>query len=190
MGTDPVNDGFQVNLTGEDDHLVLTYQLFPEVFAQQKQHEGLYILLTTVPKEKMSALDVFHAYKRQFGVEDSFRTLKNPLKIRPLFVHKTERLQALIFIIMLALIVYSLLELLLVRNGLHYSLQRALQLLSSLVLVQLLLPDQELSFQIAPPECRDPLILTTFNWLTIHEWALEKILHRYTGLKLPSNLIK
>ena len=103
-------------------------------------------------------------------------------------MHKTERLQALIFIIMLALVVYSLLELLLVRNGLHYSLQRALQLLSSLVLVQLLLPDQELSFQIAPPECRDPLILNVFDWLTIHEWALEKILHRYTGLKSPSNL--
>ena len=64
MGTDPVNDGFQVNLTGEGDHLVLTYQLFPEVFAQQKYYDGLSILLTTVPKEQMSALDVFYAYKR------------------------------------------------------------------------------------------------------------------------------
>ena len=112
------------------------------MFARQKQHEGLYILLATVTKEKMSVLEVFHTYKRKFGVENSFRTLKNLLKIHSLFVYKIELQQALIFIIMFALVVYSVLGLLHVRNGLHYSLQRVLQLSINLVLIQLLPPDQ------------------------------------------------
>ena len=105
MSTDPVNDGLQVNLTSENEYLALDYQLFPEVFTLQKQHDGVYIILKTVTKEEMSVFDVFHVCKCQFSVKDSFRTLKNPLKIHPLFVHKTKHLQALVLFILLALVV-------------------------------------------------------------------------------------
>jgi transposase len=53
--------------------------------------------------------------------EKGYARLKGPLAIRPVFLHKQERILALIFCTMVALLVFSLLELLVRRAGLTVS---------------------------------------------------------------------
>jgi len=49
-------------------------------------------------------------FKAQDTIEKRNRTLKGPLRIRPIFLHKQERIEALIFICMVALLAFSILE--------------------------------------------------------------------------------
>jgi len=43
-------------------------------------------------------------------IEKHIRTFKGPIRIGPMFLHKQERIESIVFICMLALLVYSILE--------------------------------------------------------------------------------
>lgn len=73
--------------------------------------QGIYVLLTNLrDPEKYPPTEILRLYKRQNPVEDRIRTLKNTVKVRPLFVHTDERVRALVLVTVLALTLYSLLE--------------------------------------------------------------------------------
>jgi transposase len=76
-----------------------------------RQTEGIYVLLTNLrDPEQYPPAEILRLYKRRNPVEDRFRTLKNTVKVRPLFVHTDERVRALVLVTILALTVYSLIE--------------------------------------------------------------------------------
>ena len=65
--------------------------------------DGIYVIRTSVPKEKLSSEDVLTSYKRLSLAERAFRTLKGmDLKIRPIHHRINERVRAHIFICMLS----------------------------------------------------------------------------------------
>jgi len=65
--------------------------------------DGIYVIRTSVPKEKLSVDDVLSSYKRLSLAERAFRTLKGmDLKIRPIHHRIDDRVRAHIFICMLA----------------------------------------------------------------------------------------
>jgi hypothetical protein len=84
-----------------DDHLGVSRRT--DAIAAEAALDGLYILRTSVPAERLDAPDVVRAYKRLSRVERAFRGLKAAdLAIRPIR-HWTEgRVRAHVFLCMLA----------------------------------------------------------------------------------------
>jgi transposase len=101
-------DLVDINLSGDDGHLVLSYQVNAEKLAQAEQRDGRYPLLTN--DAHLSADDVLGHFKEEDQIEKRIWVLKGPLQIHPLWLHKDERLVSLVLILMIALLIYCLLE--------------------------------------------------------------------------------
>jgi transposase len=54
--------------------------------------------------------DVLRAYKEQHGIEQNFGFLKDPLIVNSLFLKKPERIEALGLVLLLALLIWRLIE--------------------------------------------------------------------------------
>jgi hypothetical protein len=76
--------------------------------------DGLYALATNLPgydhSTELTALDVLEIYKDQWIVEQRHRDLKQTLRVRPVFLHNDDRIEALIAIIGIALLIFGLIE--------------------------------------------------------------------------------
>ena len=84
-----------------------------EVIARKVQELGCFVLLTNVPTEGEMAHragEVLRAYKEQHGVEQNFAFLKDPVIVNSLFLKKPERIEALGLVLLLALLLWRLVE--------------------------------------------------------------------------------
>jgi transposase len=84
-----------------------------EVIARKRQEAACFVLLTNVPttgEMAHRAGDVLRAYKEQYGVEQNFAFLKDPVIVNSLFLKKPERLEALGLVLLLALLLWRLVE--------------------------------------------------------------------------------
>ena len=92
------------------------YRLKGSVIPNDKLIEGLreksgcFILLTNIGQEKRTPKEILQIYKEQYGVEQNFGFLKDPLIVNDLFLKKPERIEALGLILLLALLVWRLIE--------------------------------------------------------------------------------
>ena len=65
--------------------------------------DGLYVIRTSLPEERLDAAGAVRAYKRLSTVERAFRSLKTvDLKVRPVFHRTAERVRAHVLLCMLA----------------------------------------------------------------------------------------
>jgi transposase len=81
--------------------------------ATKREEAGCFVLLTNVPKEGAFAHgtgDVLKAYKEQHGVEQNFGFLKDPVIVNSLFLKKPERIEALGLVLLLALLLWRVME--------------------------------------------------------------------------------
>jgi transposase len=104
-----------VELSGEDGNLKLTFQVNQEKLAKAKATDGRYLLGTN--DSALSALEMLTRFKRQEVVERRIKVIKGPVRIRPMFLHKDEHIEGLIFVAMLALLAYTILEMLCRKAG-------------------------------------------------------------------------
>jgi transposase len=84
-----------------------------EVIAHRRQEAGCFVLLTNVPtvgEMAHRAGEVLRAYKEQHGVEQNFAFLKDPVIVNSLFLKKPERIEALGLVLLLALLLWRLVE--------------------------------------------------------------------------------
>jgi transposase len=84
-----------------------------EVIARKRQETGCFVLLTNVPtagEMAHRAGDVLRAYKEQHGIEQNYGFLKDPLIVNSLFLKKPERIEALGLVLLLALLLWRLVE--------------------------------------------------------------------------------
>ncbi|MGI8868268.1 MAG: IS1634 family transposase, partial [Mycobacteriales bacterium] len=75
--------------------------------------DGLYPLATNLPDppgSALTALDVLKTYKDQWIVEQRHRDLKQSLRVRPVFLHNDNRIEALVAVIGIALLIFGLIE--------------------------------------------------------------------------------
>jgi transposase len=72
--------------------------------------DGISAILTTLSRESSSADETFTKYKRQAYSELANHQLKTPIAISPIFLHKPERVEALVFILTIALMIYYLVQ--------------------------------------------------------------------------------
>ena len=106
----PAKGLVDVELSGADANLKLTFRLNQEKLAQTEAMDGRYLLGTN--DFDLSALEMLTRFKKQEVVERRIKVVKGPLRIRPLFLHKQERIEGLVFVAMLALLVFTILVML------------------------------------------------------------------------------
>jgi transposase len=102
--------------------------------------EGKYVIATG--ESGLSVLEVIAIYKDLSDVERGFRQLKDVLAMRPIYHQIEQRVKAHIFVAALALLLQRLLDRRLEEAGVAFSVERAMEALSTVRLVTLRLEDQ------------------------------------------------
>jgi len=78
-----------------------------------REQAGCFVLLSNVPSSGEDSLDakaLLRCYKGQYGVESDFSFLKDPLVVNDLFLKKPSRVDALGMILVIALLIWRLME--------------------------------------------------------------------------------
>ena len=125
-----VREIVRYELTGGDRELRLRSWVDETARAAAAAADGRYALVYELPDA--SPEQVFLTHKRQAAIEARFRNLNSDLSVHPLWLQHDHRIQALLLIFVLALIVYTLLELCAERAGLegpHYPKMTAREML-------------------------------------------------------------
>jgi transposase len=135
----PVKALVHTDLSGTDGYLKLNFAIDRTALAQAQALDGKYLLGTNAPH--LSATKTLSLFKAQDGVEKSNRTLKGPLLIRPIYLHSDQRIESLVFIILLALLLRVLLQVRCRRAGLSFSTERLLAGFSPLAATELTFVD-------------------------------------------------
>ena len=121
----PAKSLVDIELTGDDGHLKLTVQINQEKLTQAQAIDGRYLLGTN--DFDLSALEMLTRFKKQEVVERRIKVVKGPVHIRPMFLHKQERIEGLVFVAMLALLLYTILEMLCRRAGQRITARKVLE---------------------------------------------------------------
>jgi len=128
----------------------LHFQLRQAVYAAQQQLDGMLVLVSNAPappagggpagratpSPALSTAQIVAAYRQLHQVEDAFRVLKSLLKLRPIYHWTARRVEAHIFICVLAYLLAKLLEQRLAQAGLQLSAARALEILDTVMAVE------------------------------------------------------
>lgn len=137
----PARPYLRVEITGggEEQPLGLAWTRVEETLAEAARLDGRYVLGTT--QGTLDADQLLAFSKRRDGPEQRSATLKGPLVVRPVYLHKEERILALVFCTMVALLVFALVELLLQRAGLSISGRALLEQFAALSVLVLIFQD-------------------------------------------------
>ena len=88
-------------LTIKEGHL--HYARKEDQIREEAALDGIYVIRTNLPEDRLSAGEVVTAYKRLSRVEDAFRSLKSvDLQMRPIYHRLEERVRSHAFLCMLA----------------------------------------------------------------------------------------
>lgn len=103
---------FTYTLRGTDEHQDwrLEWSQDQEAITQSERFDGIALLCTNVPSERLTAGEVMVKYKEQVNVEQSIDFIKSPVQVRPMWLHSPKRLAGLLLLIMVAVLVAALLE--------------------------------------------------------------------------------
>jgi hypothetical protein len=106
----PIEDLLRVRTGTRKGRPTITWRRDEEVIAEASRADGVYALATNLADRRLGANAVLHRYKGQQIAERRHRDLKQTLRVRPIFLHKDERIHALVSIIGIALLVFGLVE--------------------------------------------------------------------------------
>ena len=84
-----------------------------EALERAREHSGCFVLLTNLPNQgegAYSAEQILRTYKEQHGIEKNFGFLKDDAIVNALFLKTPERLEALGLILLIALLIWRLME--------------------------------------------------------------------------------
>lgn len=119
--------------------LALHWERVEEHVAEAARLDGRYVLGTT--DLTLDPTQLLTLSKRRDVPEKRYALVKGPLALRPVYLHKEERIQALVFCTMVALLVFALLELLLQRAQLALSGRALIEQFASLTVLILVFQD-------------------------------------------------
>ena len=128
----------------------------PVNLPREKKYEGKYLIQTD--QLAMTPIDAVAHYKDLSEVERGFRSLKDPLGMRPIWHHAERRVKAHIFVAALAFLIERMLERALKDAGLSLSARSALEALQTIRHVQFRI-DGELRSGVTPGSSRARQVL-------------------------------
>jgi transposase len=114
-----------VELSGTDGNLSLHFRIHRERLAATQVLDGKYVLVSNA--RHLSADERFTHFKGQEGVEKRLSVVKGPLRVRPTFLHRDERIEVLVWVNLVALLLYALLEKQVREAGLPYTARKVLE---------------------------------------------------------------
>jgi transposase len=129
----PGGEFLQVELSGEEGHLSLSWRVDVKALKEAMILDGKFLLITNDPA--LSGAEMVARYGDKDKVEKRFRTVKGPIQLRPIFLHRDDRIESLVFVNMLALLVYSVLEIKCKRQGLAVTGEAVLKAFTYLAVV-------------------------------------------------------
>ena len=88
--------------------LKFSYRYHAEKAQEDAPYDGVYALMTNLPRKAHSTDDVFTDFKEQHHIETSHHQWKAPIRLRPLFLKKIRRLESLVFVQFQALMCFYL----------------------------------------------------------------------------------
>jgi len=124
------------------------------------QHDGRYLLVTN--DWHLAPRRMLELYRSKDALEKRFEVAKHDLRIRPLYVHRDDRIRALLLVNMLALLAYSLLERQVQQAGLHVTTRRIVEQLEGVTVIE--------------THCHDGSVLRRLTPLTAEQETLFIIL--------------
>jgi transposase len=81
-----------------------------DYYKAQLKMAGCFVMICNIPPERMAAREVLKTYKEQYGVEQNFSFLKEPLIANDTFLKKPSRIDALTFILLVSLMIWNLIQ--------------------------------------------------------------------------------
>ncbi len=151
-----------VQLSGEDETLALTFRINRHKLSQAQALDGRYALATNATHLDADAVQTL--FKGQDGIEKRFRAVKGPLSVHPLFVRTDRRIEGLIFITLLALLVRAILERLCRQQGLSLTVDRLWQQFATLQAADLHWADGSRQRRASALPAFQAEVLTTLGW--------------------------
>jgi transposase len=101
----------QVSISATEHGLDLRWTLDHNHLRVEECFDGVYCLLTNQSAAQATPQMVFRTYKDQSKVERRFRAIKQPpIQVRPLWLHQPQRIESLVFVVMVALYLFALIE--------------------------------------------------------------------------------
>lgn len=89
--------------------LKLQYSIDEGAVQQAKERLSCFVLITNLD-QNYTAKHVLKEYKAQNNVETSFKFLKDPLFVGPIYLKKPSRVEALAYVLLIALLIFGILE--------------------------------------------------------------------------------
>jgi transposase len=139
----------------QGQRIVLTWHVNGPKLRQAQEQDGRYLLVTNDPT--LSYAKMFDLYRAKDGVEKDFRISKSQLKVSPIFLHKDDRIRAMLLLNMLALLAYTILERQARQSGLALTTRHIIEQLDSLTVIETRAIDGSAYYRLTPltPEQTD-----------------------------------
>jgi transposase len=161
-----------VTLTGEDGQLELNISINEVNLQEAKRLDGKYVIATN---QKLSENEMLTLFKQRDYSEKRISVLKGPVRIRPIFLQNDDRIASLVFIIMIALLVYCIIEMQLRQANMKMSGQRLLESFANLSLIELIFNDGSKTFRIAAETPFQRQVLFIFGYTSLQHYFAEKV---------------
>ena len=158
----PARELVDIQLSGEDGALELRFRINRRQLAEAQALDGRYALATNA--RHLEANEALTLFKGQDGPEKRFRVVKGPLPVRPLFVRTDERIEGLVFITLLSLLVWAILERACRRQGLTVTTERLFREFAALQAVDLRWADGSLQRRASEMTPFQAEVLSTLGW--------------------------
>lgn len=130
----PVGQVLKVEVWGEYGEVQMRWWVDRAALRDLCHSYGRYLLVTD--DSTLSPVERLQIYKNKDCLDKRFRVSKQVLRVRPIYLHKDERIAALMLVNMIALLIYSLAERRCRRSGLHVTGREMLYEFSPLHIVE------------------------------------------------------
>ncbi len=122
-GRPPKDDPNRNVVTREVWRIELQVKMDSAALERQRQREGTFVFISNVPAEHRTDEMLLRGYNSQSRVENLFRALKEPYMMHGVFLKSPKRVLAMAYVMLIALLIYALLQQR-VRRGLEAERER------------------------------------------------------------------
>lgn len=140
-----------------EEKVQLRWSIDRLVLWKAMQRDGRYLLVTN--DWSLSDKGMLELYREKDGVEKRFTVAKSDLNLSPIYLHKDNRIEAMLLLNMLALLAYSLLEREMQNRGMNLTTRKIIEKLENLSLIENSLRNGEVLYRIAPIDHEQELLL-------------------------------
>lgn len=129
-----VGEFVEIWTRGAKGNIQLHWRVKKEELIATMRQDGRYLLVTNDPN--LTPKQMLTVYRQKDGVEKRFTVAKQNIEISPIYLHKDDRIKAMLLINMLALLTYSILERQMRRHGLQMTTRRLIEQLGELSIIE------------------------------------------------------